>query len=140
MNETTRIFALDPTGALQPLLVPAAEELAAELSVFADVGTLERRLSFDMPDLLLMGGIEVSGRELELLRTLLAESGRAAPRVLFCSALAFDFRVYQQLKLLGVDRMIPRPADEHELTGEIAGLLGLPLWDPAEFDAVASVR
>ena len=140
MNQEAKIFALDPAGALQSLLVPACEELRAELSVFADIVALERRLSFDMPDLLLLGGVEVSRRELEMLRAVLAESGRAAPRVLFCSALAFDFRVYQQLKLLGVDRMMPRPACAAELSAEIAGLLGLDQWDPTEFDAVASVR
>lgn len=140
MYSDTKIFALDPAGALQALLVPACEELGVDLSVFAGVDALERRLSFDMPDLLLLGGVEVSGRELEMLRVLLAETGRAAPRVLFCSALAFDFRVYQQLKLLGVDRMMPRPASANELSAEIAGLLGLDQWDPSEFDAVAGVR
>lgn len=135
-----KIFALDPAGTLKLLLRPACRELGASVEVFTDVDALERRLSFDMPDLVLLGGIEISARELNLLRSLLSESGRAAPRVLFCSALAFDFRVWQQLKLVGVDRMTPRPANPSELAREIAGLLGLPESSPTHFDAVAGVR
>ncbi len=117
------VFALDDDEATLALFEKIATDLGACYEGFSRMKDLRARLRWGTPHVLVLDWLLPDGKGTDILADLPGNSSFAKPLTLFHSAFCTRYHDFQELRRLGVDRILPKPARAEQIEMALSELL-----------------
>ncbi|MEW6777986.1 MAG: response regulator [Bdellovibrionota bacterium] len=117
------VFALDDDEATLALFEKIATDLGACYEGFSRMKDLRARLRWGTPHVLVLDWLLPDGKGTDILADASIHSSPAKPLTLFHSAFCTRYHDFQELRRIGVDRVLPKPARAEQIERALSELL-----------------
>lgn len=116
------VFILDDDRTFQAFAKLVIESLGWGCDIFSSIREIQKELELRVPELLIVDGLLPDGNGLDFIEQCIASQSEP-PKVVFLSAFFRDMKSYQQLRALGVERVLTKPIGFDEFVAELSPLL-----------------